>query len=452
MSGGRLIRFPCEAVPEEPAAARLLGIYPQRGGERLMQRVKVPEGRIRPSQLHALAALAELYSPNYPLHVTTRQDVELHGLLPGDVPAVQRGIAEAGLTSVAACGDSVRNVTVCPGSGFHAGSWNVLEVAEAIRGFVGSLSWVCELPRKFKISLSGCPRACARPWINDLGLVANADGMFSAILAGSLGPSPATGRLLYEALHPGEVLPLLSAALKLFHAEGERQRRGRARLRHLRQRLGDEEFRKRLDALLRREARELSVPVPRPPRVESDVPVQARLSLPLGDIAPQAAMELAGLVEASGTELRLGLQHDLYLFGGAPLSLGPSLGAMVDRPRLVACPGSTWCTRAVADSRAAARRILAALPDGGGLTVSVAGCPNNCPQAAVADIGLIGRARRTGDDGVECFRVLVGGGNGRTPELAREVYPAVPADRLQEIVVQLLGELSQGKQPGQEPP
>lgn len=449
MSGDSQTGFPCEAVPEDPAAARLLGIYPQRGGELLMQRVKVAEGEIRPRQLRGLGVLAERYTPGYPLHVTTRQDVELHGLSAADVPAVQRGIVEAGLTTVGSCGDSVRNVTVCAGSGFHAGTWNVLGVAASIRSFMESLPWVRSLPRKFKISLSGCPRSCARPWINDLGLVANEEGTFSAILAGSLGRSPVTGRLLYEALQPGEILPLVSAVLKLFHAEGGRRRRGQARLRHLRERLGDEEFCKRISGLFEREKGELSVPEPSVPRVESEVPLRARLSLPLGDIAPEAAIALSYLVEASGAELRVGLQHDLFLFGGAPLPLGPWLRSMIDRPSLVACPGSTWCARAVADSRAAARRILGALPDDCRLSISVAGCPNNCPHAAVADVGLIGRVKRIGDQRVECFRVLVGGGHGQTPDLAREVHPAVPADKLHETVVELTRELSDAREASQ---
>lgn len=441
--------FPCKAVPDEPAAARLLGIYPQRGGELIMQRVKVPEGRLRPSQLRALAAVAQRYTPDYPLHMTTRQDVELHGVFPADIPDVQRGLDQAGLSSVGACGDSVRNITVCPGSGFHVGTWNVLELAASIRAFTRSLPWIGTLPRKFKISLSGCPKSCARPWINDVGLVANADGTFRAVLAGSLGPRPGTGLLLYEALQPAEILPLVTAALKLFHAEGERRRRGQARLRHLRQRLGDEPFGERIDALFRQEQREWSLPGPDVHPVESDAPLRARLSLPLGDLDPEAALELADAVGASGSELRLGLQHDLLAFGGAPLVLSRPLRAMLDRPSVVACPGSTWCRRGIADSRAAARRILDILPPRCELSICVAGCPNNCPEAAVADVGLIGRRKRDGDQPVECFRLLTGGGNGQTPELAEELNPAVRADDLQQAVAEVIRDRSPGNEADQ---
>ena len=431
-------RFPAEALPEDPTQARLLGIYPQRGGERYMQRVKVALGAIRPEALGALAALARRYTPDYPLHLTTRQDVELHGVLPDDLPAIQRGVHQAGLTSVASCGDSLRNVVLCPGNGFEAGTWDVADVATSIRRFAESLPWIRDLPRKLKVSVSGCKKACARPWINDLGLVANADGTMRAVIAGSLGARPDLGLLLYEALPPGEILPLVSAALRLFFAEGDRRRRGRARLRHVRQRLGDARFRDRIESLLQEERRSLSVPDPTLQRVKQEVPLRARLSLPLGDIAPDAAIELADGVEAAGAQLRLGLQHDLFVYGHAPVRLSPGLQTLVDRPRIVACPGTTWCARGIADSRAAAARILGALPDYCDVNVAIAGCPNNCPQAAVADVGLIGCIRKTAGQRRECFRLFVGGGNGQSPVLAEERDRAVPADEIDEVAVPYL--------------
>jgi sulfite reductase beta subunit-like hemoprotein len=412
-----------------------------------MQRVKVPQGRIRPDAFRALAALAERYTPGYPLHLTTRQDVELHGVLPDDVPAIQRGIDEAGLTSVAACGDSLRNVVVCPANGLEAGSWDVAEVAGSIERFAESLPWIRDLPRKFKVSVSGCPNACARPWINDLGLVANADGTMRAVMAGSLGARPDLGVLLYDALRPGEILPLVSAALKLFHAEGDRQRRGRARLRHVRQRLGEARFRSRMESLVQEENRVLSTPEATLRRVEREVPLRARLSLPLGDLAPDAASELADAVQAAGAELRLGLQHDLFVYGDAPVGWSPRLQALANRPRVVACPGVTWCTRAIADSRAAAARTLETLPDRCEVNVAIAGCPNNCPQAAVADVGLIGCIRKTAaGERQECFRLLVGGGNGQSAILADEREPAVPADEVPEAIAQAIRQLRPDRQ------
>jgi sulfite reductase beta subunit-like hemoprotein len=432
--------FPCHAVPEDPREARLLGIYVQRGGERYMQRVMLPQGKITPHQLRVLARLAERHMPDDSLHMTTRQDVEFHGVRAESLPAIQRGVCEAGLTTVAACGDSLRNIAMCPGNGFHAGSWDMSGVAESIQRFAESLPWIRSLPRKFKISLSGCPMACARPWINDLGLVAHPDGTLQAVLAGSLGSRPGMGMLWDEPLTPDEILPLVGATLTLFNAEGERERRGHARLRHLRERLGDAEFRNRIDSLVREASADPPGPAPVLRRVTRETPLQAKLSLPLGDLDPSLAAALADAVEQAGAELRLGLQHDLFVYGQRPVRLSPGLQALTNRPTVVACPGSAWCARGIADSRAAARRILDALPDDCNLSIAVAGCSNNCPQAAVADIGLIGCVTRNGGERRECFRLVVGGGNGQTPVLASQLEAAVPAEEVHEAVAQLVRE------------
>ena len=132
------VRFPCESLPEKPASqARLLGIYPQRPEGLFMQRVKAPAGRMTLEQWQGLAGLAARYTPDYPLHVTTRQNLELHGVREEDLPAVQQGIDSLGLTGAAACGDSVRNITVCPRNGCCPGTWDIGDVGPCHPGCRG---------------------------------------------------------------------------------------------------------------------------------------------------------------------------------------------------------------------------------------------------------------------------------------------------------------------------
>ena len=432
------VRFPCDSLPEDPAQSRLLGIYPQRsvGAEGLfMQRVKAPAGRLTLDQWRGSARLGAQYTPDYPLHVTTRQNIELHGVREKDLPAVQREIASLGLTGAAACGDAVRNITVCPRNGCCHGTWNINGVVCAIRAAVETLPWRTNLPRKFKISVSGCREACARPWLNDVGLVANEDGSFRVILAGSLGAKPGLGLLAYESLPIGDVLPLIVGVLRLFYAEGERTNRSRARLRHLRERLGDEVFLARVEELLQIEKRESNWPAPMLRRVEAEVPLQDRLFLPLGDIAPDMVLELMDAVAAVKGEVRLGMEHDLLILGGAKSVLSPRLATLSGGNAVVACPGATWCTRGFVDCRAVAGRICSALPRGCGLVVGSTGCPNNCSQAPTMDIGLVGRMlRRNGQEHVQGFRVFAGGGKGVTPTLAQEIHTGLPAETVHEAV------------------
>jgi sulfite reductase beta subunit-like hemoprotein len=392
-------------------------------------------------QWRGLARLALQFTPDYPLHATTRQNIELHGVLEEDLPAVQRGIALLGLTGAAACGDGVRNITVCPLNACCPGTWNIGDVVLAIRAAVETLPWRESLPRKFKISVSGCREACGRPWLNDVGLVANEDGSFRVILAGSLGVKPDLGLLAHEALPIGDVLPLIVAVLRLFHAEGERTNRSRARLRHLRERLGDDVFLARVEGLLRVERLESNWPSPTLRRVVAEVPPQDRLFLPLGDIAPEMVLELMDAVEAVGAEVRLGMEHDLLILGGQKPALSPRLAAFSGGNAVVACPGATWCTRGLVDCRAVAGRIGAAITRGSGLAVGITGCPNNCSQAATMDIGLVGRMlRRNGQEHVQGFRVFAGGGKGQAPTLAQEIHAGLPAETVPEAVAWIADE------------
>jgi sulfite reductase beta subunit-like hemoprotein len=440
MSIAAAIEFPCEALPEDPALARLLGVYPQRQDGLFMQRVRLPGGRIEAGQLRALASIAERRGPGYPLHLTTRQEIEFHGLRREDIPAVQREIQSAGLTSLGACGDTLRNLTCCPGAGRCPGTRDVSALCDAIGARAGSLPWIHQLPRKFKISISGCPNACARPWINDVGLVAQTDGTIRAVVAGSLGARPATGILFDATLSAATALPFVVAALRLFHAEGDRANRSRARLRHVRERMGDAAFVQKLNDLFKEELRAGDGPGPDWAPGSARAKLVCRLRPPLGDLAPALARELAGGIAAAGAELRIGFEHDLLVYGKVPPPLTPPLQQWTAEPRIVSCPGTAWCSRGLADSRGTAASIRAALPADCALGVSISGCPNNCSHASVADIGLVGRIRSVHGARQECYRLFAGGGAGKTANLANELHPCVPAARVPETVRRIADE------------
>lgn len=242
-------RFPCPQMPSEMKIAKLMGIYPQAQDGRFFQRVCIPGGHLTGRQWCALAQLARQLTPSTPLHLTTRQDIEIHDLSAGQIPSAQQAMASAGLTCVGAGGDSVRNITVCPCSGLMQGCPDLHGLADLAAAAVREIEGVFALPRKFKISFSACSNACGRPFINDLGFVlARRDGApgFRVIAGGSLGPNPATGIELFDLLPAEQVLGLVKAAVIVFNEHGDRTNRSKARLRHIRQRVGDDAFRKLL--------------------------------------------------------------------------------------------------------------------------------------------------------------------------------------------------------------
>lgn len=422
--------YPCAALPAEGPKVRLLGLYNQRQEGLLMQRLKITGGRLTLAQWRRAAEVALRFTPAQPLSVTTRQDIELHGLAPENVPALQRALADSGVSTVGACGDSVRAVTVDPLSGLIPGSYDVAALAAAIHAHGQSIPGAFALPRKFKTAVSGSPDAAARPFINDLGLVANGDGTFRAVVAGNLGVKPSLGVVAYERLALSEVLPLVSALIRLFAAEGDRQNRSRARLRYVRERLGEDAFRQQLDALFQEEKSKPHPAAPAPVRYDGPARPIVRLGLPNGCLEPQAALALIEVAERRGAELRIGFDHDLFTAGLELAELPDSLRPLAAAPRVIACPGATSCQKAVTETAGAAAQLREAIPADSGLLAAVSGCPNGCSHAGVADIGLIGRLKTVGGVQRTHYRFLCGGGYGVTTALAVELHPALPLERV----------------------
>jgi sulfite reductase (ferredoxin) len=436
-------------LPEEPRVAKILGLYPQRQEGLWLQRVRIPGGRLSADQWRALAALARELTPATPLHLTTRQDVEIHDLGADAVPVTQQRLAAAGLTTVGGGGDTARNITVCPCSG-TPGRPDLSPLAAQIQGVLDAYAGLFTLPRKFKISLSACPEACGRPWINDLGLVAAEKAGrwgFQVIAAGSLGARPGAGIVAFDWLAADSVLPLVHAAVHLFDVHGDRENRGKARLRHIRERLGDRPF---LDLLNREFDAAVGArawPTASLPIVPDGVSARRVLTFPNGDVTLEQAKALAVLAGQADMQVRISLHHRVLLFGPSLERLDaavrdlPVLRAAAEtQPLVVACPGTRWCKRALVDTNSLANRLrtelAAKLPHV--QTICISGCPNGCAHSAVAPVGLIGAASREGDEVREAFRLLTGGGLGCNEKLAQPAGGPMSADEVVARVAAIL--------------
>jgi sulfite reductase (ferredoxin) len=425
------VEYPCEELPEDPAQIRGLGLYEQRNGK-FMQRIRVPGGRIEAAQLSGMAALAEGITPGVPLHLTTRQDVEFHHVEHDDVPALHRGLDELGISCEGACGDNVRNFTSDPGAGLLPGHPDVQPVAGAIEAAYATMDFLDDLPRKFKVSVSSSPEAQAGPWISDLGIIAQGPDAFSVVLAGSLGAKPGTGILYDESVSGRDLVSLAVAVFRLFHDEADRENRRRARLRHVRERLGDEAFVELVDEYREREGDWPAVQA----APSQDWQRVAVLHIPHGDIAVALARCIADWADEEGLALRIGLGHQVHVFGAGPAEVPGELVPYVAGPSIVSCTGAPLCPRGICQTErveAYLRELDVDWP--ADLFVGISGCPNNCAHAAVADIGLVGASRR---GGVEQFNVLVGGGRGRNPWLALDLAERVPAGAVPDMVARLV--------------
>ena len=415
----------------------LHGVYPQKQNGLFMQRIKILGGRISWSQWRKIAQLAAAHSSGFPLHLTTRQDIELHNITANSIPDVQQHLAKVGLTTFAAGGDSLRNITVCTGCQTNTDAADVFPIARILCQHLLTEPCILNLPRKFKISFSGCPAACAKPWVNDLAFVCQPNGLCTVIGAGSLGARPALGIQLYNDLPAEHIVPLALAALRFFEQCGNRKNRRQARFRHIREKLGDQAFRLELNGRFNQLKACKSWPKVATKPIDRNLGRPCQLQLPNGNISPKDAVQLADVAEPAQAELRINLQHGLELYGTQPVQLPAHLRALEAYPMIVACPGAATCPKALTNCWVTADSIRRALSSNHQVRISISGCPNNCAHSAVADIGLVGLLRKQNGKPTEHYQLLTGGHNGKDNKLA-ERADAIPACDIPTTIRQLL--------------
>jgi sulfite reductase (ferredoxin) len=435
-----------------------------------MQRIKIPMGKLTAVQLEVLAECAEEYSDGI-LHVTTRQDFQLHFVHIEDTPDMMRRLAAVGITTREACGNTVRNVTTCPIAGVcKSESFDVSPYSHALTFFLLGHDDTQDFGRKFKVTFSGChDEACGLTNFHDVGCVAKTkvvDGQvkrgFAYYVGGGLGAVPYAAQLMDEFLPEEELLPLTQAIARVFARLGEKTKRDRARLKFLVKKLGFEEF-KRVVA----EERKVLRPDPRwtafladlhatdekPIRPAGALPAGALddagfaawhrsnvmsqsqdgyslaiLALPLGDLTATQARALADIArQYIGDALRTTADQNLILRWVSNADL-PALhqalvaaglaekgaGTITD---ITACPGTDTCKLGISSSRALAAELRRDLVAAGidqnenarGLHIKTSGCFNSCGQHHVADIGYLGVSRNVNGRRVPHFQLVIGG-------------------------------------------
>ncbi len=483
---------------------------PTKGPETLwdapgMQRIKIPFGGVSPEQLEVLSDLAEEYSDAI-LHVTTRQDIQLHFVHIEDTPDLMRRLAAVDITTREACGNSVRNVTACPLSGVcKTEAFDVSPYASALMRFLLGHPDVQDFGRKFKPAFSGCEHeACGLVQLHDAGYVARMQGGqrgFKMVVGGGLGAVPHQAKTLYEFIPVEELLPRTQAVSRVFARLGEKKNRNRARIKFLVAKLGIDEFRRLVDeefAQLPHDDRwtaflgDLPVtgsePVrPPAPRGNGPLPegfeawlatnVQAQrqdgyavvtLNLPLGDLTSDQGRALADIARRFvGDNIRTSVEQNVVLRFVSEADLvplyealaevglaAPDAGTIVD---VTSCPGTDTCKLGIAASRGLGgelRARLAAksatLPEAiKGLRVKISGCFNSCGQHHVADIGFYGNSRKIDSRTVPHFQVVLGGQWTENAGAYGLPMGSVPSKAAPQVVEALADAFAQGREPGE---
>jgi sulfite reductase (NADPH) hemoprotein beta-component len=236
-----------EITPEEWRRFRLLrGTYGQRqDADAQMLRVKIPQGLLDAPQFEALADVADRYSRGFG-HISTRQNMQFHFVKLHEAELAMRQLADAGLTTREACGNSVRNITACPHAGVARDEiFDVTPYAEAMTRYLLRHPLSSALPRKFKIAFEGCASEDhAATSINDLGyramLAPDGSGLkgFRVQVAGGTSIMCRSGASLYAFLPASDILMVAEAVLRVFQRFGDYEHKQRNRLKFLVKKMG----------------------------------------------------------------------------------------------------------------------------------------------------------------------------------------------------------------------
>ena len=245
-----------EITPDQWRSFRLLrGTYGQRQAEDAqMMRVKIPQGALTVAQLEALADVAERHSRGFG-HITTRQNVQFHFVKLHEVELAMRRMAEAGMTTREACGNSVRNITCCPYAGVAADEvFDVTPYSEGMTRYLLRHPLSSVLPRKFKIAFEGCPVDHIGAGINDIGFIARVQDDdagehrgFRITVAGGTSTLARSGQLLFEFCPVEQIFDAAEAVIRVYHRLGDYKHKQRNRLKFLVRSLGWDGFKAEFD-------------------------------------------------------------------------------------------------------------------------------------------------------------------------------------------------------------
>ncbi|MHB8681618.1 MAG: nitrite/sulfite reductase [Acidimicrobiales bacterium] len=470
------------AVAGEQERLKWVGLYPQRqGGDAFMMRVKVPGGFLTAAQAREIGVVAEAFGEgpddsavfgNRYADLTTRQDVQIHWIRIADVPRIWKRFAEVGLTTIQACGDSARNVLGCPVAGVDADeAFDALPAAMAITEFFTGNREYANLPRKFKMSATGCLEDCAQAEIQDIGLwpARAGDGTlgFNVLVGGGLGDGERMASDIDVFIEPDQAVEVTRAIAQVFGELGNRENRGMARMRYLAQELGPEGFREELQARTRLQLAPAGEELTRRYRGDhvgvhpqrQDGLFYVGCSVPVGRMTGIELVEAARLASTYGDgTIRLGTDQN-FVLTGVP---GYRVDALLEEPLLqkyspnpgpfergvVACTGNEFCRFAVVETKeravAWARRLDAALAgepvasDGSVIRMHFSGCSASCAQPQIADIGFRGDTAHVEEHIEEAVDIGMGGSLGLDAGFIDWVENARPVDQVPEALLRVV--------------
>jgi len=465
------------------------GCYEQRSDGTYMLRIRSTGGAVTPRQLRAMALLSRQYGADF-VHITTRQEFQIHDVALENVVPAMRGLLAAGLSTRGGGGNTIRNILISPDSGVtsdevfdpsrYAFALTTLLIAEPD-------SW--NLPRKLKIAFSNSSSDTAFAQFNDIGFIAALESGvkgFKVYVAGGLGAKSAVGHLLHEFVPASDVYLVARAVKRLFDRHGNRKNRNAARLRFLWEQLGEAEFRRIYRAEFEAAAADLELPrlFPQAPASRLQTPVGAAAAdesvefhawkkrycteqrqrgfysvlIPavLGNIKNSDLKVLADLLEPFGDDsVRASFGQNLRLRNIAEAVLSSvyttvkGISELTDAPHVLAhsisCTGADTCKLGICLPKGALSVVQAKLRSSSldldrlaPFQINFSGCPNTCGQHMIADLGFYGQALRKGQQIYPAYGIVAGAIHDDGKARLAQPIDSISAHDLPEFTAELL--------------
>ncbi len=455
-----------------------LGVTGGTGGEGkaseyFMMRIGIPNGLLTSHQLHVIAEITAKYARGIG-DITTRQNIQLHWLTISDLPEVVDRLTEIGLSPKGACGDVVRNVTGCPLAGLSGeelldASPLAVEIAEKLTANPDFVN----LPRKFKVSVTGCPIWCSYPEINDVSLTAlrrmkdgEAEVGYSVRIGGGLSTEPHMAVRLNAFIPQDKAYDVVHAVCEIFREQDAlRENRTRARLKYLFMRHGWTA--ERMLAAIEEKLGYTFDPQDEGPiaddlyrdhvgvhRQKQDGLSSVGTTVLRGRLTAEQMHSLASLAERYGDgHLRTTIMQNIVLVN-VPNGQTPALVAELNGLGLeveptvfyrgaIACTGTEFCKLAISETKGFIKWLVGEMeermPDfDQQIKLHVTGCTNSCGQHWIADIGLEGKKIKRDGALVDAYYFCVGGAVGDNARAARPIGYRAAAEDCPQAIERLL--------------
>jgi len=443
--------------------------------EYFMMRIGLPNGLLTSAQLRVIGDLTKKYARNL-ADITTRQNIQLHWLTIEALPEVVDALTAVGLSPKGACGDVVRNVTGCPLAGLDG--HELLDASplavEIAHGLTANPAFY-NLPRKFKISVTGCSHWCSYPEINDMALTAikrvvdgNEEIGYTLRVGGGLSTEPHLAVRIPAFIRQDQAYAVAYATAEIFREQIElRENRTRARIKYLFMRFGwtDESF---LEALEEKLGYKLDPSPVSEDRVPDDIyrdhigiapqrqPGLSSVgaSVLRGRVSGDQLLQLAEFAERCGNgELRTTIMQNIVIVNvpnakTAELVMAlNSIDLQVDVSAFwrgaIACTGTEFCKLAIAETKGFSKWLVSEMEErlpgfDQQIKLHVTGCTNSCGQHWIADVGLEGKKIKQNGRLVDAFYFCVGGAVGRFARTARPLGYRAAADEVPDALERLL--------------